>query len=74
MMATKATCRTLAKVGDDEPIFVLRAQDRLAPHMVLDWAERARGVGVPEEKCAEAERCAKAMWAWARVHGAKFPD
>lgn len=37
-MATKNTDRCLQKVSDDEPIFVLRAQDRLAPALVRQWA------------------------------------
>jgi hypothetical protein len=36
-MATKLTDQCLAKVGDDEPIFVLRAQDRFAPTVVRVW-------------------------------------
>jgi hypothetical protein len=37
-VATKNTDRCLQKVSDDEPIFVLRAQDRLAPALVRQWA------------------------------------
>jgi hypothetical protein len=36
-MATKLTDQCLAKVGDDEPIFVLRAQDAFAPIVVRVW-------------------------------------
>jgi hypothetical protein len=30
------------KIGDDEPVFLLRAQDELAPLMVRHWAETYR--------------------------------
>ena len=40
LMATKLTDSCLQKVGDDEPIFVLRAQDMLAPGIVRAWAIR----------------------------------
>ncbi len=33
-MGIKATDETLKKVKDDEPIFVLRAQDKLAPNII----------------------------------------
>lgn len=38
-MATKYTDTCLQKAADDEPIFVLRAQDLLAPGVVRHWAE-----------------------------------
>lgn len=37
-MATKHTDICLQKAGDDEPIFVLRAQDELAANTVRHWA------------------------------------
>jgi hypothetical protein len=39
-MATKHDDRCLQKVSDDEPIFVLRAQDRLAPALVREWVRQ----------------------------------
>ena len=73
-MAFKATCTTLAKVADDEPIFVLRAKDRLASMAVREWAERAELSGSPEAKVQEALRCAEAMDEWAEKNGDKVPD
>ena len=69
-MAFKSTCKTLAKVADDEPIFVLRAQDRLAADTVAHWAWLAKGV-VSREKYDEAMRCAEAMRTW---KDRKLPD
>ena len=73
-MATKATDSCLAKVGDDEPIFVLRAQDQLAPRTVRLWAldlhdERCGAFShlvtqCPLPKVQEARRWADAAERW----------
>lgn len=60
-MAFKKTCPTLKKVGDKEPIFVLRAQDITAPAVVQFWA--ILNAQCPEKR-AEAYECAKAMANW----------
>lgn len=39
-MATKHTDTCLQKAADDEPIFVLRAQDKLAADTVRYWARQ----------------------------------
>jgi hypothetical protein len=64
----------LAKVADDEPIFVLKAHDRAAPGAVRDWARRAYALGAPDEKWSKAMDCAREMEAWQQVHGCKTPD
>jgi len=74
-MALKATCPTLKKVADDEPIFVLRAQDLLSSQVVEYWAELAQMDGSPREKTLEALECANAMRRWRTANGGgKFPD
>lgn len=73
-MGTKHTDRCLTTAGDDEPIFVLRAHDVLAPGLVRDWAQQARREGTPEAKCQEAHDCATAMETWQLEHGSKVPD
>ena len=60
----------LNKAGADEPLFVLRAKDVLAPMAIRHWATMATGVHEPE-KLAEAEALAKRMEDW---HGQKFPS
>jgi hypothetical protein len=52
------------KAADEEPLFVLRAQDMLAPEMVREWAYRAKVMGTPIEKIDEARRCADQMEDW----------
>ena len=59
----------------DEPLFVLRAQDRCAPAAVRDWAHRAKGAGCSVEKVAEAMGIAIEMEEWQEKTGrAKWPD
>ena len=83
-MATKANPGKFdcyANAADDEPIFVLRARDPLAPDVVQYWADRyhlqkelANSIGNgPEELTAsqheryvEARACANAMLEWRR--------
>lgn len=70
-MAIKHTDSCLQKAGDEEPIFVLRAQDILAPYCVRYWAERAIYEGVPANKIDEALELADKMEEWPNR---KIPD
>ena len=58
----------------DEPIFVLRAQDMLAPEIVREWAFRAEHQGSPPDKVAEARHCADQMEQWQIANWKKIPD
>lgn len=62
------------KADDDEPVFVLRAQDKLAPEIVREWAYRAQCEGAPIAKCDDARRIADAMEQWQIAHRRKVPD
>lgn len=73
-MATKHNNPCIEKARDDEPLFVLRSQDELAPDLVRAWARGARASGTPEKKVKEAFRCADAMDQWASTNGSKVPD
>lgn len=66
----------LGKAFDDEPLFILRGNDKLAPDMVRSWAAWADVHRCPSEKVAEARRLATAMEAWQQdnPHLAKWPD
>ena len=70
-MATKHNSVTLGKAQDDEPIFVLRAQDTLAPALVRRWADEAERAGCPAVKVIEARAVADAMEQW---QSRKMPD
>lgn len=61
----------LHKLQPNEPFFVLRAQDLLAPHLVEQWAMNAEKQGCDPAKVQEARRCALHMMAW---KGRKYPD
>jgi hypothetical protein len=75
VMGLKRNDGCLAKVADDEPIFVLRAQDRLAPGLIRRWADLAETYGCPAGKVKEARELALQMEEWAQVQGrGKFPD
>lgn len=52
------------KAGLDEPLFVLRAQDRLAAIVVRFWANLAEEGGTKPEIVAEARSCANQMDEW----------
>ena len=58
---TATSC--LNKAASDEPVFVLRAKDKLAPMTVRHWATMAEGRQEPA-KLAEALQLADQMEAW----------
>lgn len=72
MLSDKTSCLNTAQM--DEPLFVLKASDVLAPRIVDAWAQAARGVGVSEEKIQAALDTAEAMRTWHQTHGHKIPD
>lgn len=63
------------KVKEDEPVFVLRGQDRVAEKTIRQWAQNARDAGTGHEKFEEAMTCALAMGRWRAANGGgKVPD
>ncbi len=61
----------IANAADDEPVFVLRAQDVFAAYLVRQWADMAWAAGTPQEKVSEAYRLAAQMQDWPNK---KIPD
>lgn len=61
----------LGKAADDEPVFILRAQDMLAADLVDKWAIDAQLLGCNWDKVREAKELAQAMREWPRR---KNPD
>jgi len=67
----------LTNAADDEPLFVLRANDELAPSIVLEWAinyhkaKVAAGEWTParQAKYDEAVRLSVAMRKWKEQRG-----
>lgn len=73
----------LGKAADDEPVFILRAKDKLAPEVVEFWAGKleaamyTNGASNPmrdSAKLKEARSCAHLMRAWQAMNGSKVPD
>ena len=50
----------LAKSGDDEMLFILRAQDNSSPQVVMEWI-KLNLLTCPDDKLREAFECALAM-------------
>jgi hypothetical protein len=68
---SKLNNRVLDNVGPNEPIFVLRAQDEIAPIVIRAWAAIAENRGTPAAKVADARAIADVMEAWPHR---KVPD
>lgn len=64
----------LAKCGDDEPVFVLRANDEIAPLIVMTWATEAEAKGCDKTKVDGARAIAGQMLVWQARNGCKKPD
>ena len=65
----------LGLIPADEPVFLLRANDMLAPAVIRQWASNAMANGVSRRMVDAALDQAKAMEAWAVAHGGrKVPD
>ncbi len=60
----------LGKAGDDEMLFILRAQDKSSPLVVLEWI-KLNFQTCPQEKLREAFECALSM---KNHHGKKIAD
>ena len=67
-LAQPASC--LNKASATEIIFVLRANDPIAPQTIRHWATMAEGLHEPE-KVIEARACADAMEEWLKRNSAK---
>lgn len=61
----------IRRIPDEEPVFMLRGQDQLAPAIVRAWADAAEAAGVRSGKVADARRQADDMDQW---QPKKLPD
>jgi hypothetical protein len=62
------------QIPADEPVFLLRAQDVLAPRMLIIWAEELITRGGDKEMAGIVADHAANMIAWQEKHGCKLPD
>ncbi len=66
----------LDKLHEGEPVYVVRAQDVHAPHVIRYWAALAQPRGTPLPKIASAHLLALEVEVWQRAHAGlvKVPD
>lgn len=55
-------------IPDDEPIFILRAQDKSTPQVINQYADTSLTNGSPSEHAAAARRIATDMRDWQASH------
>ena len=63
-MIARVEKQRIKAIPDEEPIFILRAQDVSAPDVIEFWCELATTLGVRSGKIAGARRVARDMEAW----------
>jgi hypothetical protein len=61
-------------IGEDEPVFLLRAKDELAGATVRYWATAALLAGADPATLRMAMDQARRMDLWSLVHDSKIPD
>ena len=61
-------------IPEDEPVFLLRAQDKLAPEVVEYWADIAEQEGASENIVKAARAHVELMQKWQEKNGSKIPD
>lgn len=64
----------LGKAADDEPVFILRANDMIFQRAVRFWIDAAKALGVREDKLDEAEALLNEAVVWQSRRGSKIPD
>lgn len=62
------------KIAEDEPVFILRAKDKLAPEVMNYWVYRLRESGGDESMAKMVEKHAKLAMEWQKKNGCKLPD
>jgi hypothetical protein len=60
-------------IGKNEPVFLFRAKDHLAPRVLEDYANQLRAAGL-EDMALTVDRHVKRMQDWQKDHGSKLPD
>ena len=61
-------------IPEDEPVFLLRAKDALAPEIVYAWAVRLEAQKGDPETVAQVKNWAKVMKLWQQNNESKLPD
>ncbi len=61
-------------IPEDEPVFLIRGQDAVAPEAVYAWADLAERAGAAPNIVETARAQASAMAIYGKEHGDKIPD
>lgn len=61
-------------INEDEPVFILRAQDSLAPSMLENWASALQASGGNMKLVLKALEHAQEMRNWQKKNNCKIPD
>lgn len=62
------------KIAHDEPVFLLRAKDKLAPEILNKWADYLEAEGGQPEMIETVRLHADKMIDWQEDNGCKLPD
>lgn len=62
------------KIPSDEPVFLIRGQDLIAPKVLRFYAAHAAGAGASDELVMAVLCHAREMEAWQRLCARKVPD
>ena len=62
------------KIPEDEPVFIVRGQDRAAVSTMLHWCQEAESLGASREIVETVRAWAGVVEDWQREHGDKVPD
>lgn len=62
------------KIANDEPVFLLRAKDALAPDTMRAWVEMLEEYGGDETAIKAIRKHIALMEEWQDKNGCKYPD
>lgn len=62
------------KIAEDEPVFLLRAKDQLAPGILMKWATELINRGGDKKMAKMVTDHAVKMVDWQESNGCKLPD
>ncbi len=74
MSFKREVLESLENISDDEPLFLLRAQDQIAPYAITKWIDLSIVNGVNLKKRENAQKCKEDMFEWGRTNFTKVPD
>lgn len=61
-------------IPDDEPVFILRAQDEEAPGTIIDYAQKCKSAGSPQSHIDAVMGVYWRFLEWQEQNSTKVPD